>query len=183
MDDQDALEPDGRSDTIIMMDWTRDNEVPDHTNGGWRYFVWHQLICSLIHQDVEAQDETLVMSKNLPKWFGARETFPILEEVFDCGGLTATGCAPTPNSGRHSVRTPRTPPPLLPSAVTAARRPRPLRARHPPSSGTFSTDESEQFSTGVDNRPSEQLPQASQRMSWGGSGRFSSFNPMGRALK
>lgn len=73
------------SDTIIMMDWTRHNEVTDI--GGLNYFVWHQIICALLHEDVLAQDETLVMSKNLPKWFANETTFQILQEVFECGGL------------------------------------------------------------------------------------------------
>lgn len=67
------------------MDWTRDNEV---SVDQWELFVWHQMICSLIHDEVAVQDETLVMSKKLPRWFGKPETFPILREVFEFGGLT-----------------------------------------------------------------------------------------------
>ena len=47
------------SSSIFMMDWTRENEVSANE---WELFVWHQMICSLIHDEVAAQDETLVMS-------------------------------------------------------------------------------------------------------------------------
>jgi len=67
-----------------MMDWTRHNEVsadnPEH-------LIWDQIILSLLYDEVAVQDETLVCSKKLAKWFLDKEQFEILKEVFECGGL------------------------------------------------------------------------------------------------
>jgi len=73
-------------DPIIMMDWTRHNEVSARSP---EEFVWHQVICALIHDEVAAPDEILVMSKRLPDWFKDKEKLQIFYEVLDFVGLTA----------------------------------------------------------------------------------------------
>ena len=72
------------SDSIIMMDWTRHNEV---STDDLDRLIWNQIICSLLYDEVAIQDETIVCSRKLQQWFGNDEGFRLLEELFDRGGL------------------------------------------------------------------------------------------------
>lgn len=72
------------SDSIIMMDWTRHNEV---STDDLNRLIWNQIIFSLLYDEVAIQDETIVCSRKLPQWFGNDKDFRLLEELFDCGGL------------------------------------------------------------------------------------------------
>lgn len=68
--------------SLVMIEWARDNE-PTHTNRN--EFIWHQLLLSLLYDDVWAQDETIISSKRLANWFS--DDFNVLEKLLKCGAL------------------------------------------------------------------------------------------------
>ena len=70
---------------IIMMDWTRHNEVSARDPNE---LLWQQAICALVYDEVAVQDETIVCSRKLARWFFDDDAFPLLTELFECGGLT-----------------------------------------------------------------------------------------------
>lgn len=70
--------------SIVMSEWSRDNEV---TPGSRDNFLWHQMLLSLLYDDVLAKDETLLCSRHLPDWFRG-EDFRLFEEIVDCGGIS-----------------------------------------------------------------------------------------------
>jgi hypothetical protein len=63
---------------------TRPDEVTVRTRDE---FLWHQMLLSLLYDNVFAHDETLVCSKKLARWFPDNESFRLLEQIVDCGGL------------------------------------------------------------------------------------------------
>ena len=73
------------SNSVVMVDWSRKNDV---THKDRDQFIWHQMILALLYDDVLAQDETFVCSKQFPIWFSNPEEMTLLEELLDCGGLT-----------------------------------------------------------------------------------------------
>ena len=70
--------------SIVMVEWSRDNEP---THGTRDEFLWHQMLLSLLYDEVLAQDETLVCSNRMARWFPDNDSFRLLEEIFECGGL------------------------------------------------------------------------------------------------
>jgi hypothetical protein len=70
--------------SIVMVDWSRFNEP---TPGRRNQFLWHQMVLSLLYDDVVAQDETLVCSSRMSRWFDTPEKFRSLEQLFICGGI------------------------------------------------------------------------------------------------
>ena len=51
---------DSSNRSIVMVDWARHNEVTSST----RYeFLWHQMLLSLLYDEVFAQDEILLMQR------------------------------------------------------------------------------------------------------------------------
>jgi hypothetical protein len=70
--------------SVVMVEWTRNCE-PNH--GSREDFLWHQMLLSLLYDEVLAQDQTLVCSKKMARWFHDSESFRLLEETFKCGGL------------------------------------------------------------------------------------------------
>ena len=68
-----------------MIDWSRDNEVTQNTP---EQFIWHQMVLSLLYDDVLAQDETFLCSDKMAKWFSTDENSKLLDELFACGGLS-----------------------------------------------------------------------------------------------
>ena len=73
------------SRSIVMVDWSRYNQPTEKTRDE---FLWHQILLSLLYEDVLAQDETLVCSRKLARWFPDSESFRLLEQLVDCGGLS-----------------------------------------------------------------------------------------------
>jgi hypothetical protein len=71
--------------SIVMVDWVRLNTPTARTRN---QFLWHQMLLSLLYDDVAALDETLVCSKKMAKWFGDKEDFRLLEETIECHGLS-----------------------------------------------------------------------------------------------
>ncbi len=71
--------------SIVMVDWARDNTP---TSGNREEFLWHQMLLSLLYDEVLAQDETLLLSKRMATWFSDNHSFRLLEQLVDCGGLT-----------------------------------------------------------------------------------------------
>src|SRR4051812_38433522 len=69
---------------IIMIEWSRENE-PTHQNRN--EFIWHQMLLSLLYDEVLAQDETFLVSHKMARWFGGSDDMRLLEELFECGGL------------------------------------------------------------------------------------------------
>ncbi len=74
--------PDKRS--IVMIEWSR-YVTPTHQKRD--EFLWHQIVMSLLYDEVLAQDQTILCSKDMADWFGNRSDFGLLEELFECGGL------------------------------------------------------------------------------------------------
>jgi hypothetical protein len=72
----------GRS--IVMVDWSRFNQPTQKSRDE---FLWHQILLSILYDDVLAQDETLLCSEKLADWFPDSESFRLLEQLVDCGGL------------------------------------------------------------------------------------------------
>ena len=70
--------------SIVMVDWSRHNEPTPCTRDE---FLWHQMLLSLLYDDVFAQDETLVCSKKMSRWLHDSESFRLLEQLFECGGM------------------------------------------------------------------------------------------------
>lgn len=70
--------------SIVMVDWTRLNEP---TPGNRNQFLWHQMLLSLLYDEVLAQDETFICSRRFAKWFRTPEDFRLLEELFECRGV------------------------------------------------------------------------------------------------
>lgn len=70
--------------SIVMVDWSRLNEP---TPGNRNQFLWHQMILALLYDNVHAQDETLVCSTRMARWFHDNESFRLLEQLFLCGGI------------------------------------------------------------------------------------------------
>jgi hypothetical protein len=73
------------SRSIIMVDWSRYNQP---TADNLDEFLWEQMFLSLLYDEVWAQDETLVCSKKMAKWFSDSETFKLLEQLVECRGLS-----------------------------------------------------------------------------------------------
>lgn len=73
------------SRSIVMVDWSRRNEPTTQTRDE---FLWHQTLLSLLYDEVFAQDEILVCSQRMARWFGDEESFRLLEELVECGGLS-----------------------------------------------------------------------------------------------
>jgi hypothetical protein len=71
--------------SIVMVDWSRLNEPTPRTRDE---FLWHQMLLSLLYDDVFAQDETLVCSRKMARWFPDSESFGLLEQTFECGGIS-----------------------------------------------------------------------------------------------
>src|SRR5260370_29082462 len=71
--------------SIVMIEWSRQNE-PTHRNRD--AFLWHQMLLSLLYDEVLAQDETIVSRNKMANWFAKGEDFRLLEEIFEIGGLT-----------------------------------------------------------------------------------------------
>jgi hypothetical protein len=46
------------------------------------------MLLSLLYADVLAQDETLVCSEKMASWFSDGESFSLLEQLVECGGLS-----------------------------------------------------------------------------------------------
>src|SRR5207245_314096 len=67
-----------------MVDWSRLNEPTPHERDE---FLWHQMMLTLLYGDVLAQDETLVCSEKMSRWFSDSESFGLLERLVECGGL------------------------------------------------------------------------------------------------
>lgn len=70
--------------SIVMVEWSRDNEP---THSGRDEFLWHQILLSLLYDEVLAQDENIVCSSKMARWFPDNDSFRLLEEIFECGGL------------------------------------------------------------------------------------------------
>ena len=70
--------------SIVMVDWSRINEPAPRTRAE---FLWHQMLLSLLYDDVFAQDEILVCSKKMARWFRDNESFRLLEEAVESGGM------------------------------------------------------------------------------------------------
>ncbi len=70
--------------TIVMAEWTRNCE-PNHESR--EKFLWHQMLLSLMYDEVMAQDQTIVNSKRIANWFHKDSTFPLLRELFECNGV------------------------------------------------------------------------------------------------
>jgi len=68
-----------------MIEWARNNE-PTHSSRD--EFIWHQLLLSLLYDEVLAQDETVIISKRMAKWFSTPSDFETLTKVAECGGLS-----------------------------------------------------------------------------------------------
>ncbi len=71
--------------SIVMVDWSRYNEPTPRTRDE---FLWHQMLLSLLYADVLAQDETLVCSEKMARWFPDGKSFRLLEQLVECGGLS-----------------------------------------------------------------------------------------------
>lgn len=71
--------------SIVMVDWSRHNEPTSRTRD---QFLWHQMLLSLLYDEVLAQDETLVCSEKMAGWFRDSQSFGLLEQLVECGGLT-----------------------------------------------------------------------------------------------
>lgn len=70
--------------SIVMVDWSRNNEPTARTRD---QFLWDLMLLSLLYDDVFVQDEIVLCSERLPKWFPDTESFRLLEETIECGGL------------------------------------------------------------------------------------------------
>jgi hypothetical protein len=71
--------------SIVMVDWSLENQPTERYRDE---FLWRQMLLSLLYDEVLAQDETLVCSEKMATWFRDSEKFRLLEELFDCGGIT-----------------------------------------------------------------------------------------------
>src|SRR6267378_7088207 len=71
------------ANSVIMIEWARNNE-PTHSSRD--EFIWHQLLLSLLYDEVLAQDETVIISKQKAKWFSTPSDFETLTKVAECGG-------------------------------------------------------------------------------------------------
>ncbi len=67
-----------------MIEWARNNE-PTHRSRN--DFIWHQLLLSLLYDDVSAQDETIVCSKRLASWFSGASEFATFAKLLECGAI------------------------------------------------------------------------------------------------
>jgi hypothetical protein len=68
-----------------MVDWARKNEPTARTRD---QFLWDLMLLSLLYDDVFVQDEIVLCSKTLPKWFPDTESFRLLEETIESGGVS-----------------------------------------------------------------------------------------------
>ena len=73
-----------KKQSIVMVDWSRKNEPTAKTRD---QFLWDLMLLSLLYDDVLVQDEIVLCSEKLPKWFPDTESFCVFEEIIECRGL------------------------------------------------------------------------------------------------
>jgi hypothetical protein len=72
------------ADTIVLTDWGAD---VDNIAVDVRSFAWELMLLSLLYEKVLIQDETFVVSSQLPKWFSTADNRRILDELLGMGAV------------------------------------------------------------------------------------------------
>lgn len=73
------------SRSIVLVEWQRYNEPIAQRKDALLYEL---MLLSLLYDEVLVQDEILVCSKRMARWFHAAESFRLLEELFAVGEVT-----------------------------------------------------------------------------------------------
>lgn len=76
------MSPEHRS--VVLVDWSRHNEPTAHSRNSLLYEL---MLLSLLYDEVLVQDEILVCSKNMARWFSEPESFRLFEELFAVAGI------------------------------------------------------------------------------------------------
>lgn len=76
--------PAPRRTSIVLIDWSRRDEI---TATSRDEFLYELMLLSLLYDEILVQDEVLLCSKKMARWFPESGSFAEIEGFFDTGGL------------------------------------------------------------------------------------------------